>query len=790
MIILGCIVMPVSADVHTISPGTSIQSTINAVDPDDVIVLNPGVYEQDSITITRNIRIEAAASHDASDTIIDAMENGRIFENTGGYNLTINNLTLRNGTIEGYGGAIYNEHSTVFVNSSVLSDFTETDSSGGGQGGAIYSEHGTLYVTSTSFVDCHAYSTSDGMGGAIANWGSTIYVTSSDFTRCSAVNNGGAISNAGTMTVTSSTFSDCSAHWGGGIAHYQYSFTTVTDSVFERCNAVSGGGITADGGLTMTGNLEITGSSFRYCTATYGGAVNSYCRTTLTSCTFEHNSAAEGGAVYSVGPSIRFSRVYNNTAGSGAGVFFSYTGNVINTWWGANADPSVYLGGYDRTYDPWLVLGIAADAPGVAPGGTLPVRANLTWNSGGSDMSADGHVPDGIPVAFTITDGTGSLAPAEGAMETGMNATMFTAPGTAGIVTINATVDGESVSIPVTVYGAVFSAAPTEGAGNFTARFTDESLGPVTMWNWSFGDGDWFNTTDAAEASPLHLYDRVGIFTVNLTVTGSFGTHTMSRPDYITVREPTQPWPFMPTPDERDNDDDSSPSVTPTTTQADTLPLMTVTVNIGGDSKAWQAVVTGTKLSDLIVTGTVQNGPGSNVTAPLGTVFQYISLVPARYNTITKAVISFAIPQAWLDENHVLPGSIVLYHQTANGWEALPTTVLYTKDGTVYFSAESSGFSLFAIAGTPAGTAPVTAATTQGITGSVVQTPIPADVVKVPVTTQTTAPPATAPQPAAPSPLLNIVVVIAAIGIFAGGGFMARRWWIRRQNPALFREYD
>lgn len=41
---------------------------------------------------------------------------------------------------------------------------------------------------------------------------------------------------------------------------------------------------------------------------------------------------------------------------------------------------------------------------------------------------------------------------------------------------------------------------------------------------------------------------------------------------------------------------------------------------------------------------------------------------------------------------------------------------------------------------------------------------------KVPVTTQTTAPPATTSKPAAPSPLLNIVLVIAAIGVLAGGG--------------------
>jgi hypothetical protein len=217
---------------------------------------------------------------------------------------------------------------------------------------------------------------------------------------------------------------------------------------------------------------------------------------------------------------------------------------------------------------------------------------------------------------------------------------------------------------------------------------------------------------------------------------------------------------------------------------------MTVTVNIGGDSQAWQAIVTGTKLSELIVTGTVQSGAGGNFTAPPGIIFQYINLVPARYDTITKTVINFTVPQSWLDENHIDPKSIVLYHQTANGWEALPTTVLYTKDGTVYLSAQSTGFSLFAIAGTPTAATPATIATTQRIMSAVVQTPAPAAVANVPVTTQITAPPATAAKPAAPSPLLNIILVLVAIGVLAGGGFMVRRWWIRRQNPALFWEYD
>ena len=76
--------------------------------------------------------------------------------------------------------------------------------------------------------------------------------------------------------------------------------------------------------------------------------------------------------------------------------------------------------------------------------------------------------------------------------------------------------------------------------------------------------------------------------------------------------------------------------------------LMTVIVNIGGNGAAGKATVTGTQLAGLIVTGTVQPGPGSNLTAPPGIVFQYLTLVPARYGSITNAVINFTVPQAWL----------------------------------------------------------------------------------------------------------------------------------------------
>ena len=344
-----------------------------------------------------------------------------------------------------------------------------------------------------------------------------------------------------------------------------------------------------------------------------------------------------------------------------------------------------------------------------------------------------------------------------------------------------------------------FTANVTHGIVPLAVQFTDRSeIVFPAWWNWSFGDGAWYNTTDTAATGPSHLYSGIGTYPVSLTVSGTSGTHTLNRAGYIRVFPvPTPPIPAATLGPDTDDDRSASPgqmsASTTTTIRAETAPPVTITVNIGGDSKAWQAIVTGTKLSDLIVTGTVQPGPGTTRIAPPGIVYQYISLVPARFTSISKAVIHFTVPQVWLDENHIDPKSIVLYHQTANGWEALPTTVLSTKDGTVYFSGESGGFSLFAIAGTPKSVTPPGIITTQQILNSPVpeQTLVPAAVAKAPVTTQTTVPPVVSEAPAGSSafPLIPALIGVGCAAII-GGGWYVRRWWIRRQNPALFAEHD
>ena len=77
---------------------------------------------------------------------------------------------------------------------------------------------------------------------------------------------------------------------------------------------------------------------------------------------------------------------------------------------------------------------------------------------------------------------------------------------------------------------ADFTASPTEGYAPLTVQFTDRSSGAITGRSWVFGDGG----SDTIP-NPVHTYNNPGVYTVTLTVSGPGGSHTLTRPNYITV---------------------------------------------------------------------------------------------------------------------------------------------------------------------------------------------------------------------------------------------------------------
>ena len=79
---------------------------------------------------------------------------------------------------------------------------------------------------------------------------------------------------------------------------------------------------------------------------------------------------------------------------------------------------------------------------------------------------------------------------------------------------------------------ANFSGAPTSGAAPLVVSFADSSTGEITGWSWDFGDGG-----TSTEQNPTYTYDVSGTYSVNLEVTGSGGSNTHIRTNYITVTD-------------------------------------------------------------------------------------------------------------------------------------------------------------------------------------------------------------------------------------------------------------
>jgi len=351
---------------------------------------------------------------------------------------------------------------------------------------------------------------------------------------------------------------------------------------------------------------------------------------------------------------------------------------------------------------------------------------------------------------------------------------------------------------------AGFSGTPVTGPYPLAVTFTDYSDNlDGTLWSWSFGDTAWTNTT--SPSNPVHTYTSTGRYDVSLIVTNATGNNTATKTGYITVTTTTSGSGTGSGGTGDYGDDRTEPQRMEQHVPAQKW-SSTTTVNVGGSTQVSRVAVTGTGIDDIIVTATGTSGPGRDSGPAPGIVYQYLEITPARYDSITGAAITFTVPQSWLDGHHLAPQDIVMHHYDGTSWQALPTTVLDENDGLVYFSAACCSFSPFAITA-KAGSAPSAenremrasaqvktfgelATSLEGASPGPAAPPVtrrPA-VMQAPPVQRTTAVPAPVPGPG--FPLATIALIGAGCVVLIGSGWYVRRWWIRRQNPALFREYD
>ncbi len=86
---------------------------------------------------------------------------------------------------------------------------------------------------------------------------------------------------------------------------------------------------------------------------------------------------------------------------------------------------------------------------------------------------------------------------------------------------------------------------------------------------------------------------------------------------------------------------------------------------------------------------------------PAGRVYTYFNIQKTNFNDADiqgTAAIKFKINKVWLTDNHVDKSELALFRYVGNQWVALPTTYLSDDSTSLFYRAETPGFSYFSVA--------------------------------------------------------------------------------------------
>nr|WP_320161892.1 C1 family peptidase [uncultured Methanoregula sp.] len=238
---------------------------------------------------------------------------------------------------------------------------------------------------------------------------------------------------------------------------------------------------------------------------------------------------------------------------------------------------------------------------------------------------------------------------------------------------------------------------------------------------------------------------------------------------------------------------DLGQTLAPYTVETTEASPIDVQVSIPQSTKSLTAQ--GQPVSEVTITPVSQEtveGITGGISPPEGTVFAAgghgVECSPTGATFDHPVTLTFTLTRSQWDDALAQAGgksqdiTVQYYAASTKSWVSLPTTV--DRD-TRTVTTTTKHFSFFAVlvkAARNTTPAPTQATHSQLTPAAAVHTTVSV----VPTATPVPAPPQSSPQ----FPVVMVVAIIGGFAVLIGGILLMRRWWIRRQNPALFRDYD
>lgn len=391
---------------EAIVPTSSIQNAndaIGTVKGPVAINLGAGTFEGATLDLTHSLTLNGATTET---TILDGENKRQVMNIDKNADITISNLTIQNGRVEGAdgGGIFINKGSSLTINSGSISGNTAInnsirrgDYSGGGSGGGI-SNRGTLIINGGVISENEVSFNGAGVlnnGDMFINDG---LITNNRATLCSDGGcYAGGIFNFGTLTITGGTISNNTATNNGGGILNSGNKTNRTISKTPGILVITGG--------TITGNTAVGSAPGKQATGGFGGGIRNYQGTVeISGGTITGNSAVKGGAISntSVG-TINFSAgtIAGNTATNGGAISNDNTSNLSSKAPGQVTISGGTITGNTATGSGGAIVNTSSNV--TITGGTI---AGNTAKQGGGIFSTGGklNITPGIVTGNTPND--------------------------------------------------------------------------------------------------------------------------------------------------------------------------------------------------------------------------------------------------------------------------------------------------------------------------------------------------------------------------------------------------